>query len=101
VSLQARAGFGYIPDFFSIPLGVNVALGKHRKKFEMGLGTTIETITTQDIGYYHFKAHLVPSIAYRYEASSHFFLRLALMSHYFFDTKEVLPGFGVSVGGCF
>lgn len=103
VSIRARAGFGYAADFFSIPFGVNVGLGKNRKQFEMGLGATAETITTQDQnnGYYHFDVHLVPSIGYRYEASNHFFIRLALVSHYFFDTNEILPGVGISLGGCF
>lgn len=101
VSIQARGGFSILPDRFAFPIGANVALGKHHKKFEMGLGTTIENVTTQDLGYYEFKAHLVPSLAYRYEAEGHFFLRLALMSHYFFDSGEILPGFGISVGGCF
>jgi hypothetical protein len=101
MSLNARAGFGYIPDFFGIPLGINVGLGKNHKKFEMGLGATMETFTTQDLGYYVFKAHMVPSLGFRLETDSHFFLRLALMSHYYFDTGKVLPGIGVSVGGCF
>lgn len=101
ISIQARGGFGIMPDRFSFPIGANVALGKHRKKFEMGIGTTIENITTQDDGYYVYKAHLVPSLAYRYESADHFFLRLALMSHYFFDSGEILPGIGVSLGGCF
>lgn len=101
ISVQARAGYGIVPDRFSFPIAANVALGRNHKKFEMGIGTTIENITTQDIGFYEFKAHLVPSIAYRYESDKHFFLRLALMSHYFFDSGEVLPGFGVSLGGMF
>lgn len=101
LSVNARAGFGILPERFSFPLGANITLGKYHKKFELGIGTTIENYTTQKEGYYKFQAHLVPSLAYRYESKGHFFLRFAVMSHYFFDDGKVLPGIGVSVGGCF
>ncbi len=101
-SLQARAGFGMIPNNYFIPFGVNVAFGKHTKKFELGLGACVENLTYDDAwDEDRFTVHMVPSMAFRLEASNHFFLRLALMSRYFFDTGELLPGIGVSVGGCF
>jgi hypothetical protein len=101
-SLQARAGFGMIPDNYFIPFGVNVAFGKHNKKFEMGLGACVENLTYDDAwDEDRFTVHMVPSMAFRLEAHNHFFLRLSLMSRYFFDSGELLPGIGVSVGGCF
>jgi hypothetical protein len=101
ISVQGRAGFGMIPNNLMIPFGANIAFGKHTKKFELGLGATAETFTDDDIDDMKFKVNLVPSMAFRLETNAHFFLRLGLMSHYFFDTGELLPCLGVSVGGCY
>ncbi len=101
VSVQARAGFGIIPDHYFIPFGANVGFGHRDKKFELGIGATAENFTNADPYDNSFKVNLVPSMGFRYESEGHFFLRLALLSHYFFDSGELLPAFGVSVGGCF
>jgi hypothetical protein len=100
VSIQARAGFGMIPNSLMFPIGVNVALGKGMKKFEMGIGATIENLTDDNYDHETYKVNLVPSMALRVE-KQHFFLKLSLMSHYFFESGELMPGIGVSLGGCF
>lgn len=108
VGLQARAGFGLIARgmnmslqdmdglLYTVPIGVNVSVGKGRKKFEAALGATMENLTLGE-----FNINIVPGIAYRYESKSHFFLRLALMTHYVTTTNKLLPGIGVSLGGGF
>jgi hypothetical protein len=101
VSIQARAGVGALPNNVMIPFGANVTLGEHNKKFEMSVLAVAQNLLNADYYDNEFKWELVPSLAFRLESDSHFFLRLALMSHYFFETNEVMPGLGVSVGGCF
>ncbi|HPS26654.1 MAG TPA: hypothetical protein PK269_03525 [Bacteroidales bacterium] len=95
-SLQARAGYGFIGGLYSFPVGVNVTLGHATQKFEGGLYATFERVLFEQ-----FNVNIVPEIAYRYEGSNHLFIRLALISHYVTKTGELIPGFGVSVGGCF
>ena len=95
-SLQARAGYGFIGVLYSFPVGLNVTLGHASQKFEGGLYSTFERVLLEQ-----FNVNIVPEIAYRYEGSNHLFIRLALMSHYVTRTGEILPGIGVSVGGCF
>lgn len=95
-SLQARAGYGFIGGLYSFPVGLNVTLGHASQKFEGGLYSTFERVLLEQ-----FNVNIVPEIAYRYEGSNHLFIRLALMSHYVTRTGEILPGIGVSVGGCF
>jgi len=95
-SLQARAGYGFIGGLYSFPIGFNVTLGHATQKFEGGLYSTFERVLLEQ-----FNVNIVPEIAYRYEGSNHLFIRLALMSHYVTKTGELIPGIGVSVGGCF
>ncbi|HNW88469.1 MAG TPA: hypothetical protein PKN48_02335 [Bacteroidales bacterium] len=95
-SLQARGGYGFIGNLYSFPLGVNVTFGHATQKFEGGIYSTFESVLLE-----RFNVNIVPEIAYRLETKDHFFLRLALMSHYVTKTGEILPGIGVSVGGCF
>jgi len=95
-SLQARAGYCIGVSSYAIPVGVNVAFGHATQKFEGGIYVAFEDIYPE-----RFSTNLVPEIAYRLETEEHFFLRLALMSHYITRTGEILPGIGVSVGGCF
>ncbi len=95
-SLQARGGYGFIGNMYSFPVGVNVTFGHATQKFEAGIYSTFESVLLEK-----FNVNIVPELAYRLEAKNHFFLRLALMSHYLTTTGEIMPGLGVSVGGCF
>jgi len=95
-SLQARGGYGFFGNLYSFPVGVNVAFGHASQKFEAGIYSTFENVMMEE-----FNVNIVPEIAYRLETKDHFFLRLAMMSHYVTKTGGILPGIGVSVGGCF
>jgi hypothetical protein len=109
VNLQVRGGFGCTFQKYSIPLGANIALGTTRKKFEAGLTVTMNNfnrtsygdIYSGDLHYNDFNVSIDPSIAFRLESNTHLFLRLALMTHYFPVTGGIMPGVGVSLGGCF
>jgi hypothetical protein len=102
LSIQARGGFGFFANRYSIPIGGNISLGHSRKKFEAGILATGENLLFEK-----FNVNIVPSIAYRCESRRHFFLRLALMTHIVTGTDgdttpgKMIPGFGVSLGGCF
>jgi hypothetical protein len=102
LSIQARGGFGCFAKKFSVPLGANITLGASRKKFEAGL-----LVTGENILFDYFNINVVPSLAFRIESHRHFFLRLALITHIVTgsDTEtsagKLIPGFGVSLGGCF
>ncbi|HOY30670.1 MAG TPA: outer membrane beta-barrel protein [Bacteroidales bacterium] len=95
-SLQARGGYGVVGNAYSFPLGFNVTFGHATQKFEAGLCSTFESVLFEE-----FNVNIVPELAYRLETKNNFFLRLAVVSHYVTKTGEILPGFGVSVGGCF
>jgi hypothetical protein len=106
VNIQARGGFGCTFKKYSIPLGANITLGTTRKKFEAGLTATMNNFNRDSYnhidGYYStFNLSLDPSIAFRLESYKHLFLRLAVMTHYFPITGGIMPGVGVSLGGCF
>lgn len=36
-----RVGFGYVPDVFVFPIGLNVVIGENRVAFEYGVGVSI------------------------------------------------------------
>jgi len=95
-SLQARGGYGFFGNLYSFPVGVNVSFGHATQKFEAGIYSTFENVMMEE-----FNVNIVPELAYRLETKDHFFLRLAMMSHYVTKTGGILPGIGVSVGGCF
>jgi hypothetical protein len=109
VNIQARGGFGFTLRKYCIPLGANIALGTTRKKFEAGLTITMNNfnrdtyghINSDDIDFNAFNYSIDPSLAFRLESDAHFFLRLALMTHYFPVTGSIMPGVGISLGGCF
>jgi hypothetical protein len=103
VNIQARGGCGFFARKYSFPLGANIALGTGRKKFEAGLTVTCNNFNNsrhyeQDD---QFNMTIDPSLAFRLESRKHFFLRLAVMTHYFPITGDMLAGAGVSLGGCF
>ncbi|HNW69926.1 MAG TPA: hypothetical protein PKI01_05960 [Bacteroidales bacterium] len=95
-SLQARGGYGFFGNYYSFPIGVNVSFGHATQKFEAGIYSTFENLMMEE-----FNVNIVPELAYRLETKDHFFLRLAMMSHYVTKTGGILPGIGISVGGCF
>jgi len=109
VNIQARAGMGIVGDKCIFPLGANIALGTGRKKFEAGLTCSLGNYNLNEDNridsYYSrnnaFNCTIDPSLAFRVESKKHFFLRLAVMTHYFPVTGGLIPGVGVSLGGCF
>ncbi len=109
VNIQARLGMGFAASKYTIPIGVNLALGTGRKKFEMGVSCTIHNFNRDshfhmhrnDADYNTFNFSIDPSLAFRLETTSNFFLRLAVMTHYFPNSGVLMPGLGVSLGGCF
>lgn len=109
VNIQARAGVGYAAGKYAIPIGGNFTIGTSRKKFEAGLTCTLgnfnlnseHQINRYDTGFDAFGITLDPSIAFRFESKQHLFLRFAVLTHYFPLSGGLLPGFGISVGGCF
>ncbi len=109
VNLQARAGMGFAASKYTIPLGMNLALGTGRRKFEMGVSCTLHNFNRDShfhvdryaSNYNNFNYSIDPSLAFRLETTSNFFLRLAVMTHYFPNSGAIMPGFGLSLGGCF
>ena len=108
INLNARGGFGLLMNpggfrsrinpvvLYTFPVGINMTVGRFRKKFEVGVLADMQSISSQ-----MFNLNIVPSVAYRFESRSHFFLRLGVMAHIFTDDGSVLPGLGVSLGGGF
>ncbi len=95
-SLQARAGYGFVGTNYAIPVGINVLLGRGTKKFEMGAYATFENYFLDE-----FNVNVVPAMAFRWVSQEHFMLRLSMMAHVVIGTGEVIPGFGISLGGGF
>jgi hypothetical protein len=108
-NLQVRAGMGFTMQKYAFPVGVNIALGKARKKFETGVTFTMNNynrnehgrIDNYDKDYNAMNFSIDPNLAFRVETRSHMFFRLSVLSHYFPITGGVSPGVGVSIGGWF
>ena len=109
VNIQARGGAGYAFKKFAVPLGANIVLGTTRKKFEAGITFTLNNFNRDSYGhidkysdnYNSLNLSIDPSLAFRLESYKHMFLRLAVMTHYFPISGGLMPGVGVSLGGCF
>ncbi|MEI6124576.1 MAG: hypothetical protein WCQ95_13210 [Bacteroidota bacterium] len=95
-SINARAGYGFTPNNYAFPVGVNVLLGKGTKKFEVGAYATFEDYLLNE-----FNVNFTPALAFRWVSREHFFLRLSVMGNIMASTGEIFPGFGLSIGGGF
>jgi hypothetical protein len=103
VSVNARAGFGILPEHYAFPIGANVTFSDTPRKFEIGLGATFENFT-QNGGFGEsgdLNINIVPSMGIRIESQRHFFFRAAAMCHYITTTRELWPGIGFAFGGAF
>lgn len=103
IGLNARAGFGMLPEHYAFPVGVNLAIGDTPRKFEIGLGATFENFT-QNGGFGEsgdLNINVVPSLGIRIESQRHFFFRASAMCHYITTTGELWPGIGLAFGGAF
>ncbi|MEI6766117.1 MAG: hypothetical protein WCM76_10780 [Bacteroidota bacterium] len=103
IGLNARAGFGILPEHYAFPIGVNLTIGDTPRKFEIGLGTTFENFTQNgkfgESG--DFNMNVVPSMGIRIESQHHFFFRASVMAHYIMTSSELWPGIGFAFGGAF